>query len=1077
MRDIKWRGGFVREPTLFAAVLLLWLLAVPRAAAEPLPAPAAPEPATRARVSETYGRLPLRFEANRGQTDPRVKFLSRGPGYSVFLTSTEAVLVLSKGTDRTALRVTLLDANRAAQVTGHEELPGAVNYLVGNDPSRWRHGIQTYARVGYQDVYPGIDLVYYGNQRQLEYDFVVRAGADPTRIALDFAGAESVEIDSQGDLVLHTAAGELRHKKPVVYQEIDGVRREVAGGYAMAGPGRVKFELARYDASLPLVIDPVLVYSTFLGGSSTVLISPNEAASSIAVDSTGNAYVTGFTTSLDFPTTPGAFDTALATVGTIVTGDVFVTKLDPSGSSLVYSTYIGGNGGDQGTGIAVDAAGNAYVTGLTASTDFPTTPGAFDATHNGSSDAFVAKLDATGSTLLYSTYLGGTGDDRGFAIAVDAGGSAYVTGVTRSANFPTTPGAFDTTHNGITAFDAFVTKLNPTGTALVYSTFLGGTGADLAQGIAVDSSGSAYVTGQTRSANFPTTPGAFDTTLNGLDAFVTKLNATGTALVYSTFLGGTLDDAGNAITVDAAGNAYVAGIATSPDFPTTPGAFSTTNALGAGDAFVTKLDAAGATLVYSTFLGGSGSDAVLSIAIDAAGNAYLTGSTNSPNFPTTSGALDTTLSGVNDAFVAKLDAAGATLLYSTYLGGGGSDAGLAIALDPQGNAYVTGNTSSADFPTTPGAFDRTPNGDFSIFGGSDAFVVKISDIGPPATLALDPAADMNPVQTQHCVTATVRDTSGNPTSGVTVRFTVAGAITTSSSGTTSESGQAAFCYTGPTAPGVDTIAAYADTNGNNTQDAAEPGARADKVWVAGPTATVTVAPANATNPVGTQHCVTATSRDAFGNPTAGIVVRFAVTGTATASGSATTGPDGLAAFCYTGPATAGADAIVAYADTSANDVQDATEPGGAAAKSWVSPAAAPAHVSGGGRAPAGLGTIAFGFQAKSNERKLKGHCNVIDKAADVHVKCLDVTSLVQVGTHATVLGNATINGAATTYRIDIDDLGEPGAGRDVFTIVTGDGYTAGGVLVRGNVQVHHLHEEDEEQEDHHKGRRGRGRGD
>jgi hypothetical protein len=431
-------------------------------------------------------------------------------------------------------------------VTGLEKLPGTANYFVGNDSTKWRSNVPAYARVRYDDLYPGVDLVYYGNQRELEYDFVVRPGADPSRIVLGFQGADRLEVDAQGDLMLHTALGPVRQRKPVIYQEADGVRREIAGSYVLKGLRQVGFQVAAYDASKPLVIDPTLVYSTYLGGSG------GEQGNGIAVDADGNAYVTGTVnsgSSVTFPTAAGAFDTNFGAGAE----HVFVTKVDPTGSTLIYSTYLGGNGfSDKGFGIAVDAAGHAYVTGHTQG-DFPTTPGAFKTTFinsGGSYDAFVTKLNPTGNGLVYSAYLGGCNDDEGFAITVDAVGNAYVTGRTTSVNFPTTPGAFDTTK---ALQDVFVTKLDPSGSALVYSTFLGGGSFNQGLGIAVDAAGNAYVTGSAGSG-FPTTPGAFDTTFgSGQDAFVTKLNPTGTSLVYSTYLGGSAFDEGRGISVDATG--------------------------------------------------------------------------------------------------------------------------------------------------------------------------------------------------------------------------------------------------------------------------------------------------------------------------------------------------------------------------------------------------------------------------------------------------------------------------------------------------------------------------------------------
>lgn len=689
-------------------------------------------------IREAYGRMPLSFEANQGQTDPQVQFLSRGSGYSVFLTATGAVLTLSQpiapraakasgrdglpgpeqgpappsnGGQGVAVRMQFVGADAQAPMTGLDRLPGKVNYLLGSDPASWRTGIPTYGKVQYRDVYPGIDAVFYGNQRELEYDFVVAPGADPAAIVVNFEGADRVTLDGNGDLVLQTASGELRHRKPVIYQDRDGVRQAIEGRYRLTGPDEVRFALGSYDTSRPLVIDPVLDYATYLGGSSA------DYGQGIAVDTVGNAYVTGFTRSANFPTAVGVFATAASG-----NWDVFVTKLNSAGSALDYSTYLGGSSAEFGSGIAVDTSGNAYVTGMTTSVDFPTNLGAFDATGNGDYDVFVTKLGPTGSALDYSTYLGGSSGDYGRGIAVDMSGNAFVTGETWSANFPTTVGAFDATYNG--GVEAFVTKLNSAGSAPDYSTYLGGSGYDQGYDIAINTAGNAYVTGQTLS-NFPTTPGAFDPTPNGgLGAFVTKLNRAGSALEYSTYLGGgggsSSQDFGYAIAVDTAGNAYVTGYARSENFPTTPGAFDTTFN-GAADAFVTKLNLAGSALEYSTYLGGSDTEFGSDIAVDSSGAAYVTSYTYSTNFPTTLGAFDTMLGGFLDAFVTRLSSAGSALDYSTYLGGSGQDIGVGIAVDMSGAAYVTGATQSANFPTTAGAFDTTFNG-----GSYDAFVAKIA---------------------------------------------------------------------------------------------------------------------------------------------------------------------------------------------------------------------------------------------------------------------------------------------------------------------------------------------------------------
>ncbi len=450
--------------------------------------------ATNARVSESYGKLPLHFEANHGQTDKDVRFLSRGSGYSLYLTASEAVLVLVKSDakaqeESVALRMGLVGGARKPLVNGLEEQPGKANYFIGKDRSKWRTNVPTYAKVQYHDVYPGIDLVYYGNQRQLGYDFVVAPGADPKKIVLGFKGTDKLEIDAEGDLVLHASGGDVRQHKPIIYQEIDRVRQEIDGRYVIKSGKRVGLQLAAYDTSRPLIVDPVLSYSTFLGGGG------NDIARSVAADSDGNAYVTGQTTSLNFPTTSGAFQTVRG-----FGNDVFVTKLNPSGSALVYSSYLGGNDFDTGNAISIDANGNAYVTGTTKSADFPTTPGAFQPAL-GIGFGFVTKLDATGSTLVYSTYLGAGA--QGAGIAVDAQGNAYMTGQTGSAMFPTTPGAFQPVFGG-GPVDAFVMKLNADGSALVYSTYLGGSNVEVGGGIAVDTGGNAYVTGGTDSTNFPT---------------------------------------------------------------------------------------------------------------------------------------------------------------------------------------------------------------------------------------------------------------------------------------------------------------------------------------------------------------------------------------------------------------------------------------------------------------------------------------------------------------------------------------------------------------------------------------------
>jgi hypothetical protein len=634
----------------------------------------------------------------------------------------------------------LRNANLAAKVTGQDELAGTSNYFTGNDPAKWRTNVPTYAKVKYEGIYPGIDLVYYGNQRQLEYDFIVAPGADPRRIAFDVSGAKQIRQDGNGELVFKVGEGEIRWHKPVVYQERDGARQLVAARYAMTDTNCVAFELAKYDASRPLYIDP-LVYSTYLGSSG------GDQDNSIAVDNAGNVYVTGSTQATDFPT----MNPLQPTYGG-GSYDAFVTKINPTGSALVYSTYLGGSGLDWGQGIAVDNAGNAYVTGFTRSTDFPTM-NPLQPVFGGNGDAFVAKLNPTGSALVYSTYLGGSGSDDGNGIAVDSASNAYVTGLSASTDFPTTLGAFQTTCNpNNNCADVFVTKINPTGSALVYSTYLGGTGLDWGKGIAVDSVGNVYVTGYTQSTDFPTMNPLQPTYGGGsYDAFVTKINPTGSALVYSTYLGGSGYDQGNGIAVDSAGNAYVTGLTQSTDFPTmnplqpSNGGASTGNA----NAFVAKFNPTGSALVYSTYLGGSGyrnccGDQGNSIAADSMGNAYLTGLTSSTNFPTTPDAFQRSPYSHGVSFVTTINPTGSVLIYSTYLDGppdngyNGGAQGNGIAVDSMGNTYVTGVTQSIDFPVTPGAFQTSCVIIAGAGGCMSAFVTKFYLPATTTTLSSSP---------------------------------------------------------------------------------------------------------------------------------------------------------------------------------------------------------------------------------------------------------------------------------------------------------------------------------------------------
>ena len=642
-------------------------------------------------------RLPLSFERNAGQTDSRVDFIARGPGYTVWLMPGEVTLALRDE----VVRIGVEGANGRTRAEGLRQLPGKANYLKGRRQD-WRTGIATFGQVRYRDVLPGIDQVFYGRQGRLEYDFVVGPGADPRAIAIRLEGAKALSLSPSGDLLIGLGAGTLRQPKPVVYQQIAGKRRAVDASYAVRG-GRVSVAVGRYDRSAPLVIDPAIEYSTYLGGTNY------ELGYAVAVDSSGSAYVTGTTGSVDFPTTAGAFDRSLSGASS----NAYVAKLTPAGNALVYSTYLGGTtGGATASGIAVNAAGEAYVTGDVGGLDFPTTAGAFQPVMHGGSEAFVTRLNAQGSGLVYSTFLGGDFDDFAREIALDAQGNALVAGDVHSAtpdpHFPIR-NAFQASYGGGNQ-DAFVTKLNPSGSDLVYSSYLGG-GAilnandDWGEGIAVDRAGNAYVTGYTFSPDFPTTPGSFQPVLGGsLDAYVTKVTPTG-ALAYSTFVGGSARDYGWDMAADSAGNAYIAGETESTNYPTTPGAYKPT---GTFDVTVTKLNPGGSALVYSTLLGGSDEDRAYGIALRG-GQAFVTGWTKSLDFPRV-GAFQTSYGGgLQDSFVTSVNSAGSGLVYSSYLGGATWDEGRGIAVDSAGAAYVTGGDHLEQLPVeepSPGVLRR-----------------------------------------------------------------------------------------------------------------------------------------------------------------------------------------------------------------------------------------------------------------------------------------------------------------------------------------------------------------------------------
>ena len=521
-----------------------------RASTAPSPIPGATAAPVENRVNDTYGSLPLVFVPNGGRTNSQVSFWAQAGGARFYFTPSEAVFAFTKDDRGLALRLSFINANPAPQIVGTRPGPGKVNYLVGSDPRQWHTGISTYGEVVYRDLWPGIDVAFRGDSGQLNYEFHVAAWADPGNIRLAYRGADRISLGPGGELLIHAGFGVLRDSPPVSYQLVAGDRVPLASRYALAGSS-YGIVLGSYDPSQPLVIDPSLAYSTYLGGGLGIPVpSTDDSGEAIAVDSEGNAYVTGFTLALDFPTTAGSFNPTPNCP--CPNTHAFVTKLNATGTALIYSTFL--DTSTRGEGIAVDMEGNAYVTGQTQSPNFPTTTGAFDTTHNGAADTFVAKLDAMGATLLYSTYLGGGGNEQFHAIALEQSGNAYVTGATSSVNFPTTPGAFDTTLNGAARRPGCVCdKGRPDRSHAPLLHVLGAFSLDRGQGIATDAQGSAYVTGITSSTDFPTTEGAFDRTFNGaagsggFDVFVTKLDPSGAALVYSTFLGGSSSQGGRGL--------------------------------------------------------------------------------------------------------------------------------------------------------------------------------------------------------------------------------------------------------------------------------------------------------------------------------------------------------------------------------------------------------------------------------------------------------------------------------------------------------------------------------------------------
>ena len=633
--------------------------------------------------------LPLAFERNVGQADPDATFFTRGRGYAVSLRSTGPRLSL----DGAPLEIEFIGANSTARLTPHGTLPGTVNYFLGSNSAAWRTDVPTFRTVRAGNVYEGIDVVYYGTDGRLEYDFVIAPGVDASVIRVAFRHASGLRTMPDGQLAMVVGGRPIQQRKPDVYQDLPGGRHAVTGRYVVGTDGLVRFALGPYDRSRPLVIDPVLVYSSYLGGPAVDGVGP------IAVDRTGSVYLAG---SVDAPTG--------------FTADIAVTKIDPTGSFVVYSTYFGGSELDYPLALAVDPSGSAYIAGATRSTDFPTR-NAFQPSYGGGiaiagDDGFVAKLGPRGDTLVYSTYLGGSSNEEANAIAVTPGGEAVVVGSTRSMDFPIR-NAMQPVMRG--PGDVFVTRIAASGASLVYSTFFGGSAGETAFGTALDSAGNVYVGGGTDSIDLPLlTPYQADLA-GGIDGFVVKLAPDASAILYATYLGGTSQEFLQALAVTGDGRAIVCGETISSDFPTINAAQPDIH--GFSDAFVVLLDAGGATASYATYYGGSDSETCAGVAIDRTGQAHVTGDTRSGDFPLRD-ALQQHLGGVGDVFVTTIAASGA-IVQSTYLGGSMHDSPGGIAVDPAGAIYVAGGTQSTDFPVTPTAFQRTPG------GRDDGFVSKL----------------------------------------------------------------------------------------------------------------------------------------------------------------------------------------------------------------------------------------------------------------------------------------------------------------------------------------------------------------
>jgi uncharacterized protein (TIGR03437 family) len=764
--------------------------------------------------SSDRGAAAIVFERNIGQADGRFEFIAQGSRHTISLAPTQAEFDFPGSRRKPArqIRATIAGAQLHVQGQAQQPLGGRVNYLRGNDPKKWLTDIPTFGRVTYPQIYPGIDLVYHGSGGYVENDFIVNPGADPSRIRITFEGADAIRFESDGTVTVAADRHELSLKKPSLYQETaTGRKKLVEGRFRQDGSQSIGFEVGIYDLKLPLVIDPVITYATYLGTPNT------EAAFRVAADASGNAYIVGGSNSEQFPITPSTAYHYSTDGG--LSGDVILAKLNAAGSQMIFTTHIGGGESNTGAGIALDAAGNIYVTGFTSSSDFPHTTDLTTDAIATNENCFVMKLNPSGTQVIYSTLIGGSNADGCSGIGLDSAGNAYVTGATMSTDFPTANavqsslmGSPFNTYN----VDAFIAKLSAGGTKLLYSTYLGGSNADVATSIATDQAGNAYVTGYTDSVNFPVSNGVFqptfggsggqyDTTYSSGDAFVVKMSPTG-SIVYSTYLGGKLDEVGYAIAIDAQGNAYVGGSTLSTNFPTkqpfqaqnagyggetNPVPLANNDIFYAGDGFITELNPTGTALVFSSYLGGSLDDRIGGVAVDSTGNIWVTGQTLSqaPSFPITPNATQMINAGddgsgsavfqLGDAFLTEISAARA-ITFSTFLGGGSADWASSVVLDGQGGVIVTGGTTSSNFPATQGAYQTKYGGiDLPVPGG-DAIIARWSTavIPTPSIAGFSSAASYTSGSAAPGEALFIAGTLIGPATLATAQLTPAGTVST-----------------------------------------------------------------------------------------------------------------------------------------------------------------------------------------------------------------------------------------------------------------------------------------------------------